>query len=90
MRGKGLIVPPCYSRGGKILQTEKVDATSSSSYEMILNGNGKKNRKRKSLQELYTTGDIVNTVLLNDDAPTLGSEFDSLPSGASFSYNVDC
>lgn len=67
-----------------MLQREKVDATSSSSYEMVVNGNGKKNRKRKSVQELYTTGGIVNTVLLND-APTLGSEFHSLPSGA---YNV--
>jgi hypothetical protein len=79
MRGKGTIVPPCYSRGGKFLPREKVDATSSSRYDdMEVDGNGKRNKKRKCLEELVTTGRI--SVLLND-GPALGREFDSLPSG---------
>ncbi|MCI14393.1 hypothetical protein A2U01_0035524, partial [Trifolium medium] len=79
MRGKGTIVPPRYSSGGKFLPREKVDATSSSRYDMEVDGNGNRNRKRKCLEELYTTGRIVNSVLLND-GPALGREFDSLPS----------
>jgi hypothetical protein len=78
MRGKGTIVPPCYSHGGKFLPREKVDATSSSRYDMEVDGNGKRIQKRKCLEELVTTGRI--SVLLND-GPALGREFDSLPSG---------
>ncbi|KAL5052765.1 hypothetical protein RYX36_033447 [Vicia faba] len=77
MRGKGPIVPPC----GKLHRIEKVDAPSSSSrYDMVVDGDGKKKRKFKYLQEPLTTGRILNNVLMND-GPLLGREFDSLPSG---------
>ncbi|XP_073225978.1 homeobox-DDT domain protein RLT3 isoform X3 [Cicer arietinum] len=83
MRGKGAIVPPSHSRGGgKLQQIEKTVVLSNSRYDdIVVNGNGKKRRKRNNcLQELLTTGYIVNNVLLND-GPPLGREFDSLPSG---------
>ncbi|CAJ2636583.1 unnamed protein product [Trifolium pratense] len=85
MRGKGTIVPPSYSSGGKVLPREKFDATSSSSRydDMEVHGNGKRNQKRKCLEELYTTSRIVN------DGPALGREFDSLPSGSK-NYTAAC
>ncbi|WJX48200.1 hypothetical protein P8452_34796 [Trifolium repens] len=86
MRGKGTIVPPSYFRGGKFLPREKVDATSSSRYDMEVDGNGKRIQKRKCLEELVTTGRI--SVLLND-GPALGREFDSLPSGPK-NYTAAC
>lgn len=79
MRGKGPIVPPC----GKLHRIDKVDAPppSSSRYDMVVDGDGKKKRKCKYLPESLTTGHIVNSMLLSD-GPLLGREFDSLPSGA--------
>lgn len=86
MRGKGPIVPLCYSRGGKLHRIEKFDAPSSSRYDIVVDGDGKRKRKCEYLQEPLTTGHIVNNVLLND-GPLLGREFDSLPTGAFLCYN---
>lgn len=67
--------------GGKSLlkpqRREKANATSSSRFD-------RKSKKRKCLQELFTADYIANNVFRND-GPPLGHEFDSLPSGVSFS-----
>lgn len=73
-------------RGGKVLSRVAAVAaarngSSTSSYDIAVTRNVKKKQKRKGLRELFTTDYIVNSVL-RKDGPTLGQEFDFLPSGA--------
>ncbi|XP_027339873.1 homeobox-DDT domain protein RLT3 isoform X2 [Abrus precatorius] len=83
----GVIVASCGSSrekfrsyGGKTLSAIAASRNgSSSSRYMAATGNVKKRQKRKCLQELFTADYIVNNVL-RKDGPTLGQEFDSLPS----------
>ncbi|XP_061347614.1 homeobox-DDT domain protein RLT3 isoform X2 [Gastrolobium bilobum] len=64
----------------KMYQREKVNASSSSSDDMDATVYGRKKKKRKCLQELFTADYVVNNVL-RKDGPSLGQEFDSFPSG---------
>ncbi|KAG5041582.1 hypothetical protein JHK85_014058 [Glycine max] len=75
-------------RGGKVLSRVAAVAaarngSSTSSYDIAVTRNVKKKQKRKGLRELFTTDYIVNSVL-RKDGPTLGQEFDFLPSGPKY------
>ncbi|XP_052735272.1 homeobox-DDT domain protein RLT3 isoform X2 [Vigna angularis] len=89
--GSGVAVPPCTcsgeefraSGGGKgslrVVAAAR-NGSSVSNYDMAVSRNVKKTQKRKGLQELFTADYIVNRVL-RKDGPSLGQEFDFLPSG---------
>ncbi|WVZ26325.1 hypothetical protein V8G54_004869 [Vigna mungo] len=89
--GNGVIVPPCTCSGeefrapgggkGSLRAVAAArNGSSVSNYDMAVSRNVKKTQKRKGLQELFTADYIVNRVL-RKDGPSLGQEFDFLPSG---------
>lgn len=90
--GNGVIVPPCTCSGEEFrapgggkgslrVVAAAINGSSVSNYDMAVSRNVKKTQKRKGLQELFTDDYIVNRVL-RKDGPSLGQEFDFLPSGA--------
>ncbi|XP_022639986.1 homeobox-DDT domain protein RLT3 isoform X2 [Vigna radiata var. radiata] len=89
--GNGVIVPPCTCSGEEFrapgggkgslrVVAAAINGSSVSNYDMAVSRNVKKTQKRKGLQELFTDDYIVNRVL-RKDGPSLGQEFDFLPSG---------